>query len=280
MRFSQRIGKKEIRKLLQIENIDAILENKLWNDILTDFIEKTNEYSGTSYQDSDRIFFSKHIWVNFFERKIDEIPSYTNGGIYTNGVIEYIRDWYINSEWYDKYDLIEYLADLDSRINFGFIEKVNKTLKKELAGYTLINNKIVQLNSEEEIQAIEDAILNASKYKSVEAHLSRAIELLSNRESPDFRNSIKESISAVEAYCVILTGDSKATLGKALSVIEKKYKLHNALKTSFSSLYGYTSDSGGIRHSLLVDDINVTLEDAKFMLVSCSAFINYLKSRE
>lgn len=46
---------------------------------------------------------------------------------------------------------------------------------------------------------------------------------------------------------------------------------------AFAALYGYTSDSGGIRHSLLEDDISVSFEDAKFMLVSCSAFINYLK---
>jgi len=51
------------------------------------------------------------------------------------------------------------------------------------------------------------------------------------------------------------------------------------LKRAFTALYGYTSDSGGIRHSLLEEDIAVTMEDAKFMLVTCSAFINYLKSK-
>lgn len=279
MRFSQRIGKTEVRELLQIENIDEILENKLWNNILTDFIEKTNDYS-TSYQESEREVFSKVIWEEFFKRKIDEIPSYSNGGIYTNGVIEYIRDWFIEAEWFEKYDLIEFLSELDNRVNLGFTDKVNLTLKRELAGYTIINNNIVQITSEQEIESIEDAVKNTFIYKSVEAHLKRALELLSNREKPDFRNSIKESISAVEAYCVILTNDPKATLGKALTKIEKEMKLHSGLKSAFSSLYGYTSDSGGIRHSLLEDDVEITFEDAKFMLVSCSSFINYLKSKE
>ncbi len=77
--------------------------------------------------------------------------------------------------------------------------------------------------------------------------------------------------------CKVISGNDKSNLGEALTKIETDYKLHAALKKAFSALYGYTSDSGGIRHSLLKDDIEVTMEDAKFMLVTCSAFINYLK---
>ena len=52
--------------------------------------------------------------------------------------------------------------------------------------------------------------------------------------------------------------------------------LHGALKAAFSQLYGYTSDKDGIRHGLL-DETNIDFEEAKFMLVVCSAFINYVK---
>lgn len=281
MRFSQRIGKKEVKQILQIDSIDQTLENRLWNNILNDFIEQINDYSDGYRPESDRVLIYKYIWENFFELKIDEIPSYSNnGGVYATGVTEYIRNWFIKAEWYEKYDFIEFLSDLGNGLSFDFTAKVNHTLKRDLAGYTIINNKIIQITSEQEVKAIEEALINTSKYKSVETHLNQALELLSNRENPDYRNSVKESISAVEAYCSILTNDTKATLGKALTQIEKTHSLHNALKSSFSALYGYTSDSGGIRHSLLEDDIKVTLEDAKFMLISCSAFINYLKAKE
>lgn len=280
MRFSQRIGKTRVREVLQIESIDSILENKIWNNILNDFFDHISNYS--SYGgDSNRAKICKIIWEEFFELLTDEIPSYSGGGIYTDGVINYIKKWFFESEWYEKYDLIEFLGVLDSKvIRTEFTENCNKTLKRELAGYRLIENKIVQITSEEEIVEIENAINNSNGYKSVETHLRTALDLLSNRDNPDYRNSIKESISAVESICVIITGDKNATLGKALSIIEKRYVLHGALKNAFSSLYGYTSDSGGIRHSLLEDDISVTMEDAKFMLVSCSAFINYLKTKK
>jgi len=43
-------------------------------------------------------------------------------------------------------------------------------------------------------------------------------------------------------------------------------------------MYGYTSDADGIRHKLL-DEATIDFEDAKFMLVSCSAFVNLLRAR-
>jgi hypothetical protein len=64
-------------------------------------------------------------------------------------------------------------------------------------------------------------------------------------------------------------------LSPALDAIEAKTTLHSALKEAFKKLYGYTSDAQEIRHAL-TDEPNLDIEDAKFMLVSCSAFVNYL----
>jgi len=98
--------------------------------------------------------------------------------------------------------------------------------------------------------------------------------LLSDRNSPDYRNSIKESISAVESLV-------QKTLGKdgTLGNLIKKLDLHPALQSAFSSLYGYTSDEDGIRHAIL-DSERITFEDAKFFLVICSAFINFVNSKK
>jgi restriction endonuclease Mrr len=59
--------------------------------------------------------------------------------------------------------------------------------------------------------------------------------------------------------------------------LERQRKLHPALKATFSNLYGYTSDADGIRHALLGED-RVTFDQAKFMLVACSAFTNYVSA--
>ena len=75
-----------------------------------------------------------------------------------------------------------------------------------------------------------------------------------------------------------ITGDESSTLGQALKVIDKENNIHPALKDAFSKLYGYTSDKGGIRHAML-EDPKLSSSDAKFFLMSCTSFINYMKSK-
>ena len=82
----------------------------------------------------------------------------------------------------------------------------------------------------------------------------------------------------MKLYAELLAGDKNATLGQALKKVKEKTGLHPALEKSFSSLYGYTSCSDGIRHALL-DESNLNFDDAKFFIVSCSAFVNYLISK-
>ena len=104
------------------------------------------------------------------------------------------------------------------------------------------------------------------------------MQFYSDRENPDYENSIKEAISAVESVCCIITGMSgaQATLGNALKHLEDSgLSLHGALKSAFEKMYGYASDTDGIRHGG-IDFKNAPAEDAKYMLISCSAFINYL----
>ena len=106
-----------------------------------------------------------------------------------------------------------------------------------------------------------------------------ANKLLADRNQPDYENSIKESISAVEALCEILTGTKgkEATLGKMIKKLEDNgVEIHSGLKSAFNILYGYTSDANGIRHAGDIGGPASTFEEAKFMLVSCCAFVNYL----
>ena len=51
-------------------------------------------------------------------------------------------------------------------------------------------------------------------------------------------------------------------------------------KSAFEKLYGYTNNPDtGIRHAL-IDDTNIpTSAEATYMLVTCSAFINYLNTK-
>ena len=133
------------------------------------------------------------------------------------------------------------------------------------------------ISDKHEIKTIREAL--STEYQPVYDHISKANQLLADREHPDFENSIKESVSAVEAVCEIFTGakGSDATLGKMLKKLEDNgVVIHSALKSAFNTLYGYTSDANGIRHAGDIGGPSSTFEEAKFMLVACCAFINYL----
>lgn len=282
MRFSQKIGKTGVRDSIQIDSIDEKLENRLWNTILQDFFYKLGADPGyNKHIESDMGQIFLFVWKDFFGNRIDEIPGWRNGQISVSENINFIKNWFFQSKWFEKYDFLEFLSKIESECleNWGleFIEICNNSLKREMSAYRIVDTCIVQITSEEEIVEIEDALLNSSIWEPVNTHLKTAIEYFSNRENPNYRNSVKESISAVESLCKIIVGIDNTTLGPALKIIEKKHELHGALKSVFTALYGYTSEAGGIRHALLSDDIEVSMEDAKFMLVSCSAFINYLK---
>ena len=189
-----------------------------------------------------------------------------------------IREVYFSCKWFEIYDFIEFVANNFPHVelNEQFMDACNSVLESELSAYRFVGGKIAQITTEEEISEIEEAL--ATPLKPVRTHLKTALDLLSDRKSPDYRNSIKESISAVESICALITGEKNATLGQCLKVVKDKVGLHPALEKSFSSLYGYTSSAEGIRHALL-DEPSLSSEDAKFMLVSCSAFVNYLISK-
>lgn len=156
-----------------------------------------------------------------------------------------------------------------------FVETCNSFLECVNSPYRLVSGQLTEITSQEEIESVEGAIANESINGGARDYLRVAPSLMNDKANPDFRSSIKESISAVESVARQLSGDKKASLGQALKALEKNGNLHTALKSSFSALYDYTNDAEGIRH-VLMDGPTLIKADARFMLVSCSAFTNYL----
>lgn len=271
MRFSERKNLKKLSTLIQTDEINEELRNSIWNVL---FLSKWDIESATTSYDRQKALedfdtFSAILWFSHFKKPVDARPD----GF--NKKLQLIRRYFMEGEWYEVYDLLEFT--LSYYKDESLTEFVNNILERELSGYRFINGIISDITNPQEIEMLEQ-VLNDNDFPAVKAHLHRALELLSNKESPDYRNSIKESISAVESLAMVLSGNPKATLGDALKSIEKKGKLHPALKDGFSKLYGYTSDEGGIRHAML-DEPNLSVADAKFFLLACTNFINYLKSK-
>jgi len=256
------MGFKPMKTIIQQDTIDIELRTDLWNHFYLIYLEDPANIKKISFP----------LWMDFFGLPVDSVPP-SPGGVY-----EWLRGYFFKAKWYEVYDFIEFIAGISSTENLNslFMILCNICLEKNLSAYRFVGNKIAPLTSEQETAEIDKALEDTSSIKSVNVHLRRAIELFADKK-PDYRNSIKESISAVEAICNLILGSNNSSLGDALKRIEREHKvvIHPALKVAFEKLYGYTSSSDGIRHALL-EESTLGQEDAKFMLVSCSAFINYL----
>jgi len=267
-KFSDRIGITKLPETFQIDSMNDNLRNSLWN-LITHLIKPNNIIN--NWQS-----FSEKLFFLFFKEKITSLP-YDEYNC--RNQIEYRFN---NLEWYDVYNLFEIIYTIienySSTKKENFEKAVNNILKEELSGYSFFNGLFVPITNEVEIKSINDSIEN-SKIKSldlVSEHITKSISLLSQKPKPDYHNSIKESISAVESICKILEPESSGSLKDALNKLSSQIDIHPALKDAYIKIYGYTSDEDGIRHSMTEDSSSVGLAEAKYMLVSCSAFVNYI----
>ncbi len=264
--FSQRMGLNPVKNIIQESSMDDDLRNSLWNDVYTKIW-----LIGTSAPWIDFQSFIDDLWMYYFKYAVDQAPR-------TQNALGNIKTYFFSFKWNEVYDFIQFIANSfrDENVVQNFIQSCNNTLSRELSAYQFVGRRIEPITSKHEIAEIEEALSVSMRFTQ---HLDRALGLLADRKARDYRNSIKESISAVEAMCKLLTGSPKVTLGDALRQLESKLgTLHPALRNAFNSLYGYTSDAEGIRHGMLGES-GLGVEDAKFMLIACSAFINYLAAK-
>lgn len=264
------------RTRIQLQNMISQLYKEVYQDMywgkepVQDFFRYV---LGTIYSESvdSRKLCDDDVIFKTINKTIQE-DDYDDVLTLIEGIIQHF-DFYLREErGYDYYN-----KNTKKYKVMSIYEIVNLYFQREYIGYRFVDGLITPISDELEAGEISKALENP--YTSVYEHLSKSNKLLSDRNAPDYENSIKESISAVEALCEIFTGitGKEATLGKLLKKLEENdVVIHSGLKAAFNTLYGYTSDANGIRHAGNIGGPSSTFEEAKFMLVSCSAFINYL----
>lgn len=270
-RFSERYGYKQIRESLQIDSVDDGLRNRLWNAFKHFYIDSISIDAIGMIRDKNNYNFFKKLYDEFF--KTYEIPKRRQRDLLQN-----LFEKFSSLKWYEIYDFIEFVCSIHfkANINEDFRKKINKVLEEEMSGYRFIDEYIAPIIDEVEILEVEQAI--NCQYEGVKKHLSNALEHLSDRVNPDFINSIKESISSVESILNILAKTTNNPLNKAIQQLP--FEIDKNFGSAFIKLYSWTSSSDGIRHALTGDKIKSSFEEAKYMLVVCSAFVNYLISKE
>lgn len=282
--FSDRNNIDKLNEAIQIDSFDERTRIQLYN-YFTYEIDDNQQYE----TDGENIYLD--ILNNVYCEVIEKYDSHSTY-LYECNCKKYLKNTFLHDSYDAVLSLVEYLTNkIDSLIPqynrqvvyyadgtakwLHLQGEVNKLFEKECVGYRFIEDRIVAITDKCEIEAIEQAC--NVPYNGCKAHIEKAVGFLADREHKDYKNCIKESISAVESICQIIVDDDNATLGGALKKIKDNgINIHPAMESAFLKLYGYASDEGGIRHAEGMGVSDVTFEEAKFMLVSCSAFVNYL----
>jgi hypothetical protein len=141
-------------------------------------------YYLNDYGNEKILSLCERLWLYYFKKPLDQL-SYD-----WSKLLAQLRKYFFDCEWFEAYDFIEFVANNYEHYQFKeqFMRSCNSFLEKEMSAYRFINGVITRITEEQEVAEIEQAIVKSKG--PVKKHLQRSLELLSDRNAPDFRNSI------------------------------------------------------------------------------------------
>lgn len=275
--FSDRNKIDKIPEEIQLESLNLRTRTgifNLWSEIYCEVMYKL----GLTMKKRDDI-------VREIVQKLYNLPAPAWKSMNEEVVLEFIEKTIVSDSYNKIFDMLEFTIALFHRLHYSssyrnnnYYIQINRLFEREFVGYRFIGTKISPISDSIEVASLQESY--NSPYELVKEHIVKANIFLSNREKPDYPNSVKESVSALEALAQIITGTtgSEATLGKMLKKLEEEKIISSAMKSAFSTLYGFASESKGVRHSS-VNGETVSFEEAKYIMVISTAFINFVHSK-
>jgi hypothetical protein len=128
------------------------------------------------------------------------------------------------------------------------------------------------------VSASLDNQLAAPRYSTVREHWGKAGQYL-HGAAPDLPNAAKEAVCAVEALAQIISRQPSATLGDCIKSLRSSKRVASPLLKGLEELWGFTSDSPGVRHGSS-RAITLTAPEAQYAVDQAAASLRLLLSLE
>lgn len=280
--FSERNGVgRQLNKEMQTNSFD-VRTRTLFVNVLQEYFLEKDLCNYTAYGRED---FTKGIYREIAQNATGELAYwyYNVNTNYAELFIDYISAPILNGKYDEVLTLIEFIAkqidkSLSAEIGNRLRHKFNELFEQEYVGYRFLGDIITPITNDKERKCIEESM--TCQIKMIEKHMEKAVKLLSNRDDPDYKNSIKESINAIEAAARFILQDDSIILSKALVKLNDKGIIcHKTLRDVIEKIYAFGSDAGGVRHGEKSEPINLGFDEAKMLLVTCSSVVNFLLSK-
>jgi len=262
-RFGVRHGF-EKRGSPQDARMDHRLKNGLWNVF----------YEHWPYDEGVRA----GIWTDWAELTLDDFDRKERlGGADPNHhiVLSTLKKIYWGipeDEHYRIYELVEVVCGiLEASRRREFAADINTVLAENLSVYRLAKCRLERTMSDLEHGSVKKASEISAKSRE---HVEKAIKHMSPT-SPDYEASISESIKLVEHTAQGLGGKGNG-LNSMVDGLSEGLALHPAMTGQLSQLYKFANRTS--RHSV-AGEYKPDSNDAKAVLVWCSAMANYLTDK-
>jgi hypothetical protein len=152
---------------------------------------------------------------------------------------------------------------------------LNDVLEQEGSPYRMAVNELVPITSEEELAAVRKASSTPAPFELAGEHIDEALAHLARRPDPNYHDCITQAFKAVESVLWVAI-DDKPKIPEAIRRFQEKFgPMHGAVGQLIEKLHGYASDEEGVRHAATEATV-VGEAEARLMLVSCSAMMNFL----
>lgn len=258
MNFSQRVGLIEAKLPFQVNTMNEDLRTRLWNAMYANFLVRLHHVSGWSDKKRTQLIVS--IWADFFMQAVDKL-TWQAYGVKPDSFQASIKDWIYKAEYYEVFDFIEFSISLldqaDTKAIEPFINACNHALEKEGSVYRIVNRIVIRATNGTELKEMAQAVA-AEAEDQLGAHFSKALQLMANRNDPDYNQAVLEAIAAVE---------------EALRHYPDK-----VVQDVLSPVTVYGNVMINIKQALSGSGIAVTFEEAKYWLLTCATLLNYFKT--
>jgi hypothetical protein len=174
---------------------------------------------------------------------------------------------------YTKLESLEYIRKY-------FSDEINQLLMEENMDYKFIDGQFERRGRAQTQKSIKKMgfVLSDSNLIEVRKHFNKAIKFFNQTLEPDYHNSVKEALCALECAIEICTGkDASNNFTKVMKELEgsTKEKIPAPISQSIQKIYAYRGSGQGVSHSA-PKGYRVTELEAELVLNLIAAFITYI----
>ena len=182
----------------------------------------------------------------------------------------------VGYSWNDEYQVTTPMRDVQAFI----AEELQRLFLEEGLAFEFTDGLVRRRGRKHMVDVSTKAqvVLGDTRLAGARRHYAKALQFFRNPAQPDFENTVKEAVCAVEAAGKALFPAAKAaTLGDLSKwlVATKDVSVPKALGQTLTGIYAYRSGGDGVGHGG-AEGGPATVEVAEYVLAVCASQIIYL----